>query len=243
MAITPEKLQLFVHYLCPYAQRALYTLAYKGIQCEIIEVDLTKKPSWFLEVNPLGQVPAARVIQSGKEYHICESINVSEYFDSFPGPPLYPRLPNGTVNPIEKTLVDLNIRQVSDAATQNLATYYKGFGTPEQILVTRKLLKNLDKILENRGFLMTKILGKNELTLSDIVLLPMVERLHALKDGAWRELVDGEDLSNLWFWFENLIEQPWGQAMRADPRRIAKWIIGRRSPEYKGLSLPLTNYD
>ncbi|CAG9314097.1 unnamed protein product [Blepharisma stoltei] len=243
MTTNPERIQLIIHYLCPYAQRALYALAYKGIQCEITEADLVDKPSFLLEVNPLGKVPSLKVIQDGREYHLYESINVAEYFDSFPGPALYPRRPDGSINPVEKALIDINVKLVADALPATLFPHFKTTGTPEQIEAVKKILRTINGLVEGGGYLMTKTLGRNELTFADIILLPFVERIVAWKDQFWSPLVEGEDFSNLWAWFDRIMQEPWAQRFRVEHRRLINNMTQLRTPGYKGLTLPITNYD
>ncbi|WP_285167035.1 glutathione S-transferase N-terminal domain-containing protein, partial [Mycobacterium tuberculosis] len=42
---------------CPFCQRVTLTLEEKKIPYDYKLVDLSNKPSWFLEVNPDGKVP------------------------------------------------------------------------------------------------------------------------------------------------------------------------------------------
>ena len=52
---------LLTHVCCPYAQRALMALLHKGLDFDLVQVDLSAKPGWYRsEVNPRGLVPAAR---------------------------------------------------------------------------------------------------------------------------------------------------------------------------------------
>ncbi|CAG9329553.1 unnamed protein product [Blepharisma stoltei] len=243
MTSNPERMQLIIHYLCPYAQRALYALAYKGIQCEITEADLVNKLSFLLEVNPLGKVPSLRVVQDGKEYHLSDSACVAEYFDSFPGPALYPRRPDGSINPLEKALIDIKVKLVSDALPATLFPHFRATGTPEQIEAAKKILRTINELVEGGGFLMAKDLGRNEFTLADLILLPFVERIVAWKDQFWSHLVEGEDFSNLWAWFDRIMQEPWAQRFRIQQRRLINNMTRLRSPGYEGLELPVTNYD
>lgn len=48
------------NHLCPYTQRAAIQLSEKGIAYERVYIDLANKPSWFLEISPLGKVPLLR---------------------------------------------------------------------------------------------------------------------------------------------------------------------------------------
>eukprot|EP00882_Tetradesmus_deserticola_P033215 GHRQ01037923.1.p2 GENE.GHRQ01037923.1~~GHRQ01037923.1.p2 ORF type:complete len:105 (+),score=22.13 GHRQ01037923.1:818-1132(+) len=55
---------LYTHTLCPYAQRVFLALLYKAVPFELVQVELSNKPSWYRGVNPRGLVPA--VVHEGK---------------------------------------------------------------------------------------------------------------------------------------------------------------------------------
>jgi len=38
--------------ICPFAHRVGLALQEKGINCEIVEVDLEKRPDWFMKLAP-----------------------------------------------------------------------------------------------------------------------------------------------------------------------------------------------
>ena len=42
---------------CPYVARVRIVLAEKGIEMEIVEIDLSDRPAWLYEKNPAGRVP------------------------------------------------------------------------------------------------------------------------------------------------------------------------------------------
>ncbi|XP_023547271.1 uncharacterized protein LOC111806131 isoform X2 [Cucurbita pepo subsp. pepo] len=46
---------------CPFAQRVLLTLEEKKVPYKWHLIDLSDKPSWFLEVSPEGKVPVAKI--------------------------------------------------------------------------------------------------------------------------------------------------------------------------------------
>lgn len=72
-----NKYTLISHKLCPYVQRAAITLAEKGLVFERINIDLSNKPDWFLQVSPLGKTPVLLV--DGQA--IFESAVICEYLD------------------------------------------------------------------------------------------------------------------------------------------------------------------
>jgi glutathione S-transferase len=80
-------LVLVSHPLCPYVQRAAIVLLEKEIPFERRDVDLARKPDWFLKLSPLGKTP---VLLVGGEA-IFESAVICEYLDETLQPPLHPR--------------------------------------------------------------------------------------------------------------------------------------------------------
>jgi glutathione S-transferase len=86
-----EKLTIYSMAACPYAQRTRILLQVKGINSELVEIDLSKpRPQWFLEINPAGKVPA--LVHRGRALNETSVIN--EYLeDCFPDVPLFPKEP------------------------------------------------------------------------------------------------------------------------------------------------------
>jgi len=81
-----SQLALISHTLCPYVQRAAIVLAEKGIRFERQDIDLARKPDWFLKISPLGKTPVLRV--DGEA--IFESAVICEYLDETAAPRLHP---------------------------------------------------------------------------------------------------------------------------------------------------------
>lgn len=76
---------------CPYAQRTRILLHLKGLQAELVELDLSKpRPPWFLEINPAGKVPV--LVHDGQPLN--ESSVINEYIeDTFPERSAFPTNP------------------------------------------------------------------------------------------------------------------------------------------------------
>lgn len=76
---------------CPYAQRTRILLDFKGVESDLVELDLSKsRPEWFLEINPTGKVPA--LVHGGRA--LGESSIINEYLEEvFPEQPLWPTDP------------------------------------------------------------------------------------------------------------------------------------------------------
>src|SRR4051794_30373853 len=82
-------LKLISHKLCPYVQRAVIALTEKGVSFERIDIDLSKKPDWFVAISPLGKTP---VLQVGDKA-IFESAVILEYLEETHAWPLHPADP------------------------------------------------------------------------------------------------------------------------------------------------------
>lgn len=83
------RITLISHALCPYVQRAAIVLMEKGVEFERREIDLANKPSWFLELSPLGKTPVLLV--DGEA--IFESAVICEFLDETEGARLHPEAP------------------------------------------------------------------------------------------------------------------------------------------------------
>jgi len=80
---------LISHPLCPYVQRAAIVLKEKGVSFQRRDIDLAKKPDWFLKISPLGKTPVLLV--DGEA--IFESAVICEYLDDTVLPRLHPEDP------------------------------------------------------------------------------------------------------------------------------------------------------
>jgi glutathione S-transferase len=81
-----SRLTLISHPLCPYVQRAVIALTEKSVPFERIDIDLAKKPDWFLAISPLGKTPVLKV----GVHAIFESAVILEYLEETEPHPLHP---------------------------------------------------------------------------------------------------------------------------------------------------------
>lgn len=85
-----DKVKIYSAKVCPYAQRSRMVLLTKGIDFELVEIDLNHKPAWFTEISPYGKVP---LLQNGDDI-LWESSIINEYLEEcFPARPLLPTPP------------------------------------------------------------------------------------------------------------------------------------------------------
>lgn len=75
---------------CPYVARVRIVLAEKGIEFEAVEIDLSDRPDWFYEKNPVGRVPV--IEEDG--WILPESAVIMEFLEErYPEPALLPADP------------------------------------------------------------------------------------------------------------------------------------------------------
>ena len=75
---------------CPYCARVRIVLAEKGIEAEVVEIDLSDRPAWLYEKNPSGKVP----VWEEDGWALPESAVISEYLEELhPDPALWPADP------------------------------------------------------------------------------------------------------------------------------------------------------
>ncbi len=87
---------------CPYCARVRIVLAEKDIEHEVVTIDLSDRPAWLYEKNPLGKVP---VIEEDVLV-LPESVVIMEYLEErYPDPPLLP------ADAAERALVRLRIER------------------------------------------------------------------------------------------------------------------------------------
>lgn len=75
---------------CPYCARVRIVLAEKGVEHEVVAIDLRDRPAWIYEKNPLGKVP----VLEEDTLVLAESSVIMEYLEErYPEPALLPADP------------------------------------------------------------------------------------------------------------------------------------------------------
>jgi glutathione S-transferase len=144
---------------CPYAARVRIVLAEKGIEVEVVEIDLSDRPAWFYEKNPLGRVPVLE--EDG--WPLPESAVIMEFLEErYPEPPLLPP------DPADRAAVRLLIFR-DDELTDPYYAFRRGEdGGREQL---EGALARLDVSLAERPYL-----GGVDYGLADIAFVPWILR-------------------------------------------------------------------
>lgn len=149
----------------PYSHRTRIVLFEKDVECQIVDVDLTKKPRELGELNPYNQVPT----MVDRELVLYESNIINEYLDErLPHPPLMP------VDPVSRARARLMLLRF-DRDWYNLIPEIldsdKKVAQRARVIV-RDGLSVISPIFKEQQF----ILGE-ELSLVDCALAPLLWRL------------------------------------------------------------------
>jgi glutathione S-transferase len=147
---------------CPYCARVRIVLAEKGIDHTTVEIDLSDRPAWIYEKNPLGKVP----VLEEDAWVLPESAVIMEYLEErYPGPALLP------AGPSERADVRLWVWEHD----RRFADDYYAFrrGEPREPLEAR--FAELDRVLRERAYV-----AGDSYSLADIAYLPWVLRARDL---------------------------------------------------------------
>jgi glutathione S-transferase len=171
---------------CPFAARVRIALAEKGLQYELVEVDLDDRPAWMYDKNPLGKVPVLE--EDG--FVLPESLVINEYLEErYPDPPLWP------VDAAERALARLRIEQDFD----RLSSAYYSVRRAEDGARDRldRELAELGALLEAQPFVTGREYG-----LADIAFVPWILRARSMLG------VDLEPFGAVVDWVNTLAERP-----------------------------------
>ncbi len=167
---------------CPYCARVRIVLAEKGVEYEPVEIDLSDRPAWLYEKNPVGKVP----VLEEDAWVLPESAVIIEYLEErYPAPALLPP------DPGERAEARLWIWDHD----RRLADDYYAFrrGEPRDALDER--LAELARVLDGRDFL-----AGRAYSLADVAYRPWVA-------GA-RDMLAVELPPEVAAWVERLAQRP-----------------------------------
>jgi glutathione S-transferase len=148
---------------CPYCARARIVLAEKALPYETVAIDLSDRPAWLYEKNPLGKVP---VLEEGA-FCLPESAVIMEYLEErYPEPALLP------ADPAERAQARLAVFRFDSGLGNDYYGLRRGKDGARERLDAR--LADLDAALERAPFL-----GGRSFSLADIAYLPWLPRAEA----------------------------------------------------------------
>ena len=146
---------------CPYCARVRIVLAEKGIEVDVVELDLSDRPAWIYEKNPTGRVP---VVEEDGGRPLPESAVIMEFLEErYPEPPLLPP------DPADRAMVRLLIFRDHDFTDPYYAFRRGEEGAPGELAAA---LGRLDALLAERAYL-----GGTDYGLADIAFVPWLLRV------------------------------------------------------------------
>lgn len=170
---------------CPYCARVRIVLAEKEVEVEVVEVDLSDRPSWLYEKNVTGRVPVLE--EDGRT--LPESAVIMEFLEErYPGPPLLPP------DPADRAAARLLLFRDYEL-TDPYYAFRRGEDGAREALDAA--LGRLDVMLGDRPFL-----GGMEYGLADIAYVPWLLRT---RDRLGLELDGFPSLSG---WLSRLEQRP-----------------------------------
>jgi glutathione S-transferase len=171
---------------CPFCARVRIVLAEKGIEYENVQIDLSDRPAWLYEKNPLGKVP---VLEKGA-FILPESPVIMEYLDErYPEPPLLP------ADAAERAFARVWLERFDDLLGDDYYATRRGDEGARERLDLR--LDELDAALAGTPYLSGTTYG-----LADIAFVPWVLRAREMLG------VDLEPWPSLVSWLGRLLERP-----------------------------------
>ncbi|THU51700.1 hypothetical protein C4D60_Mb06t33820 [Musa balbisiana] len=211
--------QLYVAYVCPFAQRPWIVRNYKGLQekIELVPVDLLNRPAWYKEkLYSANKVPS---LEHNSEVR-GESLDLIKYIDAhFEGPALKPD------DPAKQQFAE-ELLSYSDSFNMVMfqATAAKGDVGGELDAAYDKIEDALSKFSDGPFFL-------GQFSLVDIAYAPFVERFQTLLlDVKNYDILKGRPKLALWIEELNKIEAY--VQTRIDPQELLSATKKRWHEEY-----------
>ena len=178
------KLTLISSPTCPYVQRAVIALKEKHVEFDVIYVDLTAKPDWFLDISPLGKVPLLRVERDGEPPAIIfESAVILEYLEeTIPGEKLH--LDDPLIRAQHRAWVEFCSTMLGDLHRFTGATDGVALTAARETLIAK--FKRLESALAEGPFF-----AGVHFSLVDAAFGPFFRQIDALESVASTGLLDG----------------------------------------------------
>ncbi|MDX8379767.1 MAG: glutathione S-transferase N-terminal domain-containing protein [Gallionella sp.] len=157
-------MRLYSGTVCPYSHRCRIVLYEKGMDFEVIDVDLMAKSDELVAVNPYHKVP----VLVERELVLTEANIINEYIDErFPHPQLMP------ADPVMRGRARLFLYRFEQELYSNIGAISQGGKATEKArAIIRDNLLQLSQILTKQKFL----LGP-DFSMLDIAVAPLLWRL------------------------------------------------------------------
>jgi len=191
--VDPNVITVYNMRFCPFAQRTMLVLLEKKVPFNVVNINLSKKPEWFL-ANTWGTVSVVR----HKGAHIMESLVNSDYIDE-----LFPETQLHSRDPLEKAQGRLLVEKFSKIIPKFYGILKAERPEADKIFEEMKaLLTGLDAHLGQKG---QRFLSGEKVGMPDLMLWPWVERMGCL-DVRHPGMKVPEELVHLKSWISSMWE-------------------------------------
>ncbi|EGI63781.1 PREDICTED: pyrimidodiazepine synthase-like isoform X1 [Acromyrmex echinatior] len=216
-----DRARLYSMVFCPFVMRIHHVLSLKQIPYDIVNINLQKKPQWFLQINPVGKVP---VYVDSDGTVVMESVTVANYLDEkYPEPPLY----NEETKSRDLELID-DLSKIVDIITNIL--YEKDKRQFEEIHT--EIMDNLQKYEDELNVRKTIFFGGSNPGMLDILMwswfdvgkaLTLLHKQYASVDRYKKKF------PHMVKWVEGMKIQPFVLKYRSSYKKLAKFFEARRA--------------
>ncbi|GMT18845.1 hypothetical protein PFISCL1PPCAC_10142, partial [Pristionchus fissidentatus] len=166
--LVPGVARIYGMRFCPWAERVVLYAAAKGMNVEIVNINLMNKPEWYYNKQPQGRVPAFE--KDGKI--VVESAIIPEYLDA-----LYPDSSILPTDPYLRAKQKILLEQITPitSAFYGLSSIIRdnleGEARDEKIKEAGAIIDGIEKLLTDEYF------GGSTTGYVDWMILPFFERL------------------------------------------------------------------
>ncbi|KAF8375686.1 hypothetical protein PRIPAC_82115 [Pristionchus pacificus] len=172
--LTPGRGRIYALRFSPFAERVVLYAAAKGIDVEVVNVNLAEKPDWYINKHPQCKVPSFE--RDGKI--VIESAIIAEYLDV-----LYPSSSILSMDPYLRATQKIIREQAAPLVDSFLGLFgvyggsAKGDEAQARVKKVEDALDVVEKLLKDDYF------GGSSPGYGDWMLFPMVERVALLSDA------------------------------------------------------------
>ena len=184
-------------------------LLHKEIPFDYTEIDLANKPDWFLDVSPYGKVPALKV----NGVTLYESAIINEYLDE-----AYPERRLLSEDPLKRAGQRILIDYISNRFVPVFYKLLLNQDEEAQEGYKGELVSHFDyfeSLLKDRTWL-----SGDEISMTDISLLPWFERLAILE--RYRDFGLPASYENLHRWWNACRKLPEFQATKTEEGQLVR---------------------
>ncbi|KAF2351717.1 Glutathione S-transferase N-terminal [Trinorchestia longiramus] len=213
--LVPGSLRVYNMKYCPYAQRTLLTLAFKNITFDVVNINLKRKPAWFLARTALGKVP---VLERPDGTTLGESLINMEYLDeAYPQQPLLPK------DPWQKAQEKVWVEIFGMTGMKIFKLYRAAEDKEAQDMLLKQVKEGLDRLDAELARRATDFFGGSQPGYLDLAFWPWFERLPCIEILLQRPALTDKQ-QHLTEWVKKMKEVPAVKALLIAPEEHVKFI-------------------